>query len=154
MNELFIKYKNSNLFQFSKIFLIKMTEIINYKKEQLIKEREKFEKEKESWEKIFTEEKARLEKEIELLQKYKNIQTEKKIQLNEQQKLSDLKNEYDIKDIKTEIDNLKSLYNTKLSNLDNQKKLLEQEKSEFEKFKTEKNNNLEIKKNGNRAKKI
>ena len=44
---------------------------IKQKKEELIKERQSFEKEKETWEALFIEEKNRLEKEIELLQKYK-----------------------------------------------------------------------------------
>ena len=123
-----------------------MNEIIKYKREQLIKDRENFEKEKESWEKMFTEEKAILEKEIELMQKYKKIKTEKNIKINEEQKLSDLKNEYDTKDIQSEIADLKSLFDKKLFNLESQRKLLEEEKKEFEKFKTDKNNNLEIKK--------
>ena len=123
-----------------------MSEIIKIKKEQFIKDRESFEKEKESWEKLFTEEKAILEKEIELMQKYKKMRMEKNIKKNEEKKLSDIKNEYDMKDIQLEITNLKSLYDKKLSNLEYQKKLLEEEKAQFEKFKTDKSNNLEIKK--------
>lgn len=123
-----------------------MSEIIKIKKEQFIKDRERFEKEKESWEKLFTEEKAILEKEIELMQKYKKFRMEKNIKKNEEKKLSNIKNKYDMKDIQLEIANLKSLYDKKLSNLENQKKLLEEEKAQFEKFRTDKSNNLEIKK--------
>ena len=119
---------------------------IKQKREEILKERQNFEKEKESWEALFIEEKNRLEKEIELLQRYKKNQIDKKIKLNEEQKLSNLKDEYECKDIKSEIENLKSLYNLKLSKITNEKKLLEEEKAKFEKFKTDMNNNLEIKK--------
>ena len=119
---------------------------IKQKKEELIKERQSFEKEKETWEALFIEEKNRLEKEIELLQKYKKNQIEKKIKINEEQKLSNLKDEYDCKDIKSEIENLKSIYNLKLSKITNEKKILEEEKEKFEKYKSDRNANLEIKK--------
>lgn len=119
---------------------------IKQKRDEILKERQKFQKEKDSWEQLFIEEKTRLEKEIQLLQKYKEIQINKNIKTNEEQKLSELKDEYDCKDIKTEIENIKSLYNTKLSKIENQKKILEEEKEKFEKYKDDMNNNLEVKK--------
>ena len=91
---------------------------IKKKKEEILKEKENLEKEKESWEALFMEENNRLEKEIELIQKYKKNQIEKKIKLNEDQKSSDLKDEYECKEIKDEIDKLKSEYNLQLSKLE------------------------------------
>lgn len=122
------------------------TEKIKQKKEEIMKQRQNLELEKESWNKLFIEEKTRLEREIELLQKFKKNQLEKQIKSNEEEKIAQIKDEYDSKDIKSEIENLKSLYNTKLSQIENQKKLLEEEKLKFEKYKSDMNNNLEIKK--------
>ena len=121
-------------------------EKLKQKKEDIMKERQNFEKEKETWEKLFIEEKTRLEKEIELLQNYKKIQLEKNNKSNEEKKLSQMQDEYYTKDIKVEVEHLKSLYNTKLSQIENKKNLLDEEKSKFEKFKSDMSNNLEIKK--------
>ena len=119
---------------------------IKKKKEEIIKERQNFEKEKESWEAYFNEEKERVEKEIALLQKFKEMQINKNLKENEEHKLYELKDEYDSKDIKTETENIKSLYNIKLSQFENKKKILEEEKEKFEKYKNDMNNNLEVKK--------
>ncbi len=119
---------------------------IKKKKEEIIKERQNFEKEKESWEAYFNEEKERVEIEIALLQKFKEMQINRNLKENEEHKLSELKDEYDSKDIKTETENIKSLYNIKLSQFENKKKILEEEKEKFEKYKNDMNNNLEVKK--------
>lgn len=121
-------------------------EKLKQKKEKMMKERQNFEEEKESWKKLFIEEKTRLEKEIELLQNLKKNQLEKNIKSNEEKKLSQMKDEYYGKDIKAEVEKLKSLYNAKLSQFENKKNLLEEEKAKFEKFKSDMSNNLEIKK--------
>ena len=66
-------------------------EKLKQKKEKMMKERQNFEEEKESWKKLFIEEKTRLEKEIELLQNLKKNQLEKNIKSNEEKKLSQMK---------------------------------------------------------------
>jgi hypothetical protein len=119
---------------------------IKQKREEILRERQNFEKEKESYETMFKENKERLEKEIELLQKFKEIEINKNIKENEEHKLSELKDEYNSKEIKAEIERIKSLYNTKLTQIENKKKILEEEKEKFEKSKNDLNNNFEIKK--------
>jgi len=106
---------------------------MNELNEQVKNEKLNLIKEKEMWEKIFKEQNDRLDKEIELIQNIKKIKLSDNIESNELEKKKNLKCEYEQKDIKSEIENMKSLYNIKLSQLEIRKKNLEQEKNEFEK---------------------
>jgi chromosome segregation ATPase len=115
---------------------------IKQSKEEILKERLAFQKEKEAWENSFNEEKSRLEKEIELFQKFKKMKEEEDIHSREQQKLEEMKDEYDCKDIQNEIENIKSQYEAKLEQIENKKKVLEDEKEVFEKYKTDMNNSM------------
>ena len=115
---------------------------IKQAKEEILKQRLNFQKEKESWENSFNEEKSRLEKEIELFQKFKKMKEEEDIHSREQQKLEEMKDEYDCKDIQDEIENIKSIYETKLEQIKNRKKALENDKEAFEKDKAVMNNSI------------
>lgn len=119
---------------------------IKQREEEILKERMKFQKEKETWENTFNEEKSRLEKEIGLFQAFKKMKEEEDIRSKEQQKLEKMKDEYDCKDIQNEIENIKTLYETKLENVKNKKKVLEDQKEVFEKYKTDKNNSIRVSK--------
>lgn len=119
---------------------------IKQAKEEILKERLNFQKEKESWENSFNEEKSRLEKEIELFQKFKKMKEEEDINSREQQKLEEMKDEYDCKEIQNEIENIKSSYETKLEQIKNRKKVLEDDKLAFEKYKNDMNNSIRINK--------
>lgn len=124
--------------------MINNDDTIKKQREEILKERQNFEQEKQSWNKLFLEQKSRLEKEIEILQKFQKIQQAKNLKIREEQKLEEIKNDYDSKEIKAEIENIKSLYNNKLNQLENQKKILEEEKENFEKLKKDKNNSLQM----------
>ena len=115
---------------------------IKQTREEISKERLNFQKEKESWEKTFNEEKSRLELEIGLFQKFRKMKEEEDIHSREQQKLEEMKDEYDCKDIQNEIENIKASYEAKLESIKNRKKVLEDEKQSFEKYKTDMNNSL------------
>ena len=124
--------------------MINNDDAIKKQREEILKERQNFEQEKQSWNKLFLEQKSRLEKEIEIIQKFQKIQQAKNLKIREEQKLEEIKNDYDSKEIKAEIENIKSLYNIKLNQLENQKKILEEEKENFEKLKKDKNNSLQM----------
>ena len=121
-------------------------EQIKQKKDEIFKERQNFQKEKESWEQLFSEQKKRLEQVIDLFKQYNQNKELKMLKLNEEEKISQLKENYKNKDIQFQINNLKNLYESKLKNYTDKKKIFEIEKEEFEKYKEDINNNFQIKK--------
>jgi hypothetical protein len=121
-------------------------EQIKKKRNEIYQERQNFQIQKESWEKSFSEHKARLEKTIEFFKKYNQIHEQKMIKSKEEEKMNQIKENYKNKDIKMQIDNLKSIYEIKLTKFTEKKKILEEEKDKFEKYKSDTNNNLDIKK--------
>ena len=121
-------------------------EQIKKKKEEIFQERQNFQKEKESWDQLFSEQKKRLEQVIELFKQYNQNKELKLLKLKEEEKISQLKENYKNKDIKFQINNLKNLYEAKLKVYTEKKNFFEKEKDEFEKYKEDINNNIEIKK--------
>ena len=120
-------------------------EQIRKKKEEIFQEKQNLQREKETWEQLFSEQKKRLELEIELYKQYNQNKDIKILKAKEEEKLSRIKENYKSKDIKLQITNLKNLYELKLKNYADKKNIFEKEKEEFEKFKTDTNNNIEIK---------
>jgi len=120
-------------------------EQIKKKKEEIFQEKQNFQREKEAWEQLFSEQKKRLELEIELFKQYNQNKDIKTLKAKEEEKLSQIKENYKNKDIKFQITNLKNLYDLKLKNYADKKNIFEKEKEEFEKFKIDTNNNMEIK---------
>ena len=121
-------------------------EQIKKKKEEIFQERQNFQKEKESWDQLFSEQKKRLEQVIELFKQYNQNKELKLLKLKEEEKISQLKENYKNKDIKFKVNNLKNLYEAKLKVYTEKKNFFEKEKEEFEKYKEDINNNIEIKK--------
>ena len=121
-------------------------EQIKKKKKELYKDRQNFQIQKECWEKSFSEQKMRLEQAINFFKEYNQIKEKKMIRLKEEEKKSQIKENYKNKDIKLQIDNLKSLYNIKLKKFTEAKKTFEDEKEKFEQFRADSNNNLDVKK--------
>ena len=97
-------------------------EQIKQKKDEIFKERQNFQKEKESWDQLFSEQKKRLEQVIELFKQYNQNKELKMLKLNEEEKISQLKENYKNKDIQFQINNLKNLYESKLKNYTDKKK--------------------------------
>jgi len=121
-------------------------EQIKKKREEIFKERQNLQIEKDSWEKLFSEQKARLEQEIEFFKQYNQNHEKKILDEKEEEKISKIRDNYKNKEIKSKIEELKSLYDKKLHKFTNQKKNFETEKENFEKYKNDATNNLEIKK--------
>ena len=119
---------------------------IKQKKNEIFQERRDFQNEKESWEKLFSEQKKRLEEAIELLKQYNQEDEKQAIKSKEEEKKLQIQQNYKYKDIKSKIENLKNLYDIKLKNFTDKKKIFEEEKTKFENYKTEINNNIQIKK--------
>ena len=122
------------------------SEKIKQKKKEIFQERQSFQNEKESWEKLYSEQKKRLEEEIEFFKQYNQEHERQVTKSKEEEKKLQIKQNYKNKDIKSKIENLKKLYDMKLENFINKKKILEEEKEKFEKYKSETNNNIQIKK--------
>ena len=121
-------------------------EQIKKKKEEIFKERQIFQKEKESWEQMFSEQKKRLEKLIEFFKQYNQNKELKMLKLKEEEKISQLQEDYKNKDIQFQINDLKNLYESKLKSYINKKEIFDKENEEFKKYKEDINNNIEIKK--------
>ena len=121
-------------------------EQIKKKRNEVYQERQNFQIQKESWEKSFSEHTERLEKIIEFFKQYNQNHEQKMIKSKEEEKMNQIKENYKNKDIKMQIENLKSIYNIKLTKFTEKKKILEEEKDKFEKYKADTNNNLDIKK--------
>ena len=120
-------------------------EQIKKKRKEIYQERQNFQNQKDNWEKSFLEQKMRLEKIIEIFKEYNQNHEQKVLKLKESQKMNQLIQNYKNKDIKMQIENLKSLYNEKLTKFTDKKKILEEEKEKFEKYKTDVTNNIELK---------
>ena len=121
-------------------------EQIKKKRNEIYQERQNFQIQKECWEKSFSEQKIRLEQAIDFFKKYNQNHEQKVLASKEEEKMNQIKENYKNKDIKMQIDNLKSLYNIKLNKFSEKKKIFEEEKEKFEKYKTDTNNNIDIKK--------
>ena len=91
------------------------------KREEILKERQNFQREKELWDKLFFEQKTRLEQEIDFFKQYNQNQENRNIKSNEEQRISQLQRNYKNKDIKSQIDSLKNLYELKLKTLTDKK---------------------------------
>ena len=115
------------------------------KREEILKERQNFQREKELWDKLFFEQKTRLEQEIDFFKQYNQNQENRNIKSNEEQRISQLQRNYKNKDIKSQIDSLKNLYELKLKTLTDKKNIFKKEDEEFKKYKEDINNNTEIK---------
>ena len=122
------------------------SEQIKKKRNEILEERQNFQNQKDSWEKHFSEQKMRLEKIIEILKEYNQNHEQKVLKLQEDEKMNQLIENYKNKDIKMKTENLKSIYNEKLMKLKEKKKILEEEKEKFEKYKADIINNIDIKK--------
>lgn len=118
---------------------------IKQRKEEIFKERLALENEEKMWTKSFSEQKVRLEQAIEFFKQNKEKIERKEIKLKEEEIKSQIRENFKNKDIKSEIDNIKSLYNIKITEFTNKKKLFEEEKEKFEKLKKEQNNNIDLK---------
>ena len=113
------------------------------KREEILKEKQNFKREKELWDKLFFEQKTRLEQEIDFFKQYNQNQGNKNIKSNEGQRISQLQRNYKNKDIKSQIDSLKNLYELKLKTLTDKKNIFKKEDEEFKKYKENINNNTE-----------
>ena len=118
---------------------------IKQKKKEIFQERQNFQNEKESWEKLYSEQKKRLEEEIEFFKQYNQEQEKQVIKSKEEEKKLQIQQNYKNKDIKSKIEYSKNLYETKCKNFSDKKKIFEEEKKKFEDYKTETNNNIQIK---------
>lgn len=121
------------------------SEQIKKRKQELYQDKQNFQIQKECWEKSFSEQKKRLEQAIEFFKQYNQNYEKKMIKSKEEEKKNQIKENYKNKDIQLQIDSLKSLYNIKLKKFSETKKNFQDEKEKFEKYKTDINNNIDIK---------
>lgn len=116
---------------------------IEERRERLNKEKQNLKFEKESWDKLYISDSARLQKEISLLTEIQKNILSNEIKQKELNSRNNLQVSNKLQEIKSEIENLKSLFESKNKEYQQKQKILNDEKENFEKFLIESKNNIE-----------